>query len=242
MHTHEDLAHVYENKALQGSLFNDVKILCWILTTEETLMSKAQHVYRTWGSRCNKILFMSTKPSDELPNVVALSVTEGYDHLWGKTKAAFKYVYENHLNDFDWFFKADDDTYAIVENLRYLLYPYSPSDPLHFGCKFRALVDKGYHSGGAGYVLSREAVKRFVKDAIPDASKCRQDSEGGEDVEIAKCLASVGVLAGDSRDAELRNRFFPFTPEGHVVPGKPESDSWYWRWIYYKTSTVMRFL
>ena len=46
---------------------------------------QAVHVARTWGKRCNKLLFMSTKESTELP-VVALNVTEGYYSAWNKTK------------------------------------------------------------------------------------------------------------------------------------------------------------
>ena len=76
--------------------------------------------------------------------------------------------------------------YAIVENLRYMLSAYNTSDPMYFGCRFKPYVKQGYMSGGAGYVLSREALKRFVEQALPDKTKCRQDHEGSEDVEMGE--------------------------------------------------------
>lgn len=43
---------------------------------------------------------------------VALPVGEGRENLWGKTREAYRYVWEHYKEQADWFMKADDDTYA----------------------------------------------------------------------------------------------------------------------------------
>lgn len=232
--THE---HVHENSSIAEKLYSEVRVLCWIMTNPNNHKKKARHVKRTWGKRCNKLIFMSSAEDKEL-DAVALPIGEGRNNLWGKTKQAYKYIYEHHINDADWFLKADDDTYTIVENLRYMLYPYNPETPVYFGCKFKPFVKQGYMSGGAGYVLSREAVRRFVVEALPNPKLCKEDNTGAEDAEMGKCMENVKVVAGDSRDAHGRGRFFPFVPEHHLIPNHTDKKFWYWQYIYYKTDEV----
>lgn len=40
---------------------------------------------------------------------------------------------------------------------------HNPSEAVYFGCRFKPFVKQGYMSGGAGYVLSHEALKRFIE-------------------------------------------------------------------------------
>ncbi|EDW77941.1 uncharacterized protein Dwil_GK24753 [Drosophila willistoni] len=225
--------HKEDNTTIADKLKKEVRILCWVMTNPKNHKSKARHVKRTWGKRCNILLFMSSAEDSELPTV-KLDVGEGRENLWRKVKEAFKYVYKHHYNDADWFYKADDDTYAIIENMRYMLYPYSPETPVHFGYKFRTFVKQGYMSGGAGYVLSREALRRFVVEGIPNPKMCLPGTVVNEDIEIGRCMEHLNVTAGDSRDSMGRGRMFPFIPESHLIPPKYNKKYWYWSYQYYK--------
>lgn len=115
---------------------------------------------------------------------------------------------------------------------------HSPSDPVYFGRRFKPYIRQGYMSGGAGYVLSREALNRFVLTAMHDSRRCRRDVVGVEDVEMGECLAAVGVAAGDSRDEHGRERFHPFPPDIHLVRGSVPRDNWYWEYNYYPAREV----
>ena len=71
---------------------------------------------------------------DEILGSIALpDAEEGHDHLWPKTQKAFQYVWEHHRDDANWFFKADDDTYVFMDNLRSFLGRHDPNKAHYFG-------------------------------------------------------------------------------------------------------------
>ncbi|XP_030377745.1 glycoprotein-N-acetylgalactosamine 3-beta-galactosyltransferase 1-like [Scaptodrosophila lebanonensis] len=222
---------IVHNSSISADPKQEVRILCFVLASPDD--NKAIHVKRTWGKRCNILLFMSSVSDKELPTV-KLPVDEGRHNLFKKVKESFKYVYEHHIKDADWFVKADDDTYMIVENLRYLLHPYSPEKPLYFGMRFNSnLPHKNYTymSGGAGYVLSREALRRLVEEAFPYPSRCNETGLF-EDVEMGTCLQNVHVVAGESRDEKGLERFNAFPPS-YLLRDNLD-DYWLLNDIFYK--------
>jgi glycoprotein-N-acetylgalactosamine 3-beta-galactosyltransferase len=88
-----------------------------IFTTSSAWSTKARAVRTTWAKRCpHSIFFYSNSAVEanhtihESADAVALNVSEGYNHLTGKTVSAFRYSLEKYGNEADWFMKADDDT------------------------------------------------------------------------------------------------------------------------------------
>lgn len=67
------------------------------------------------------------------------SDTEDRGHLWTKTKNGLYHAMK-HYADYDFFLKADDDTYTIVENLRFLLKDRDPESPMIMGRRWRVSV------------------------------------------------------------------------------------------------------
>ncbi|CAH8465496.1 unnamed protein product [Heterobilharzia americana] len=190
------------------NLHSSVRVLCYINTVPKTHRKKAVHVKNSWAKRCTKYLFMSSTNDSELLTVkLNLSYPESRKHLWSKMRTILRYVYQ-FRNDYDYFLKADDDTFVVMENLRSVLSRHNPSDPFMMGYHFPYITKNGYFSGGAGYVLSREALKRIVEQAIDKHPDCPTYDEDKEDVKMSMCGQPVGVKLYHIVDL---NGTFPFT-------------------------------
>ena len=85
------------------------------------LRRKARHIQATWGKHCSELPFSALGQirKYQLSNCQC----QRDEIICGeKTKGSLKYIYDYYLNSADWFLKADDNTYVIIENLQRLMH------------------------------------------------------------------------------------------------------------------------
>ena len=139
------------------------KLFCIIFTAPhkfyELLPLAAFHV---WARKCDDYRFISVMPNNtnfttwkfnsyqiEAPIRILQPdglESENYDNLTYKVLFAFKHVYKE-FGSYDWYLKADDDTYVNVDNLREFLLDKNSSLPVTYGYDFKPYLKEGYNSG-----------------------------------------------------------------------------------------------
>ena len=189
------------------------RIMCLLFTTPQKYLVTARAVNDTWAQRCDeKKWFMTTNGTTvwSLPaDVVAVPGPDGRQHLTEKSNFAFKYAYRyihSKRIKVDWFLKADDDAYIIIENLRAILNVYNSNVGHYIGSNEQVILPHGYNGGGAGYVLSKEAVRLMVEDGPRYHEMCRPTG-AFEDVEIGRCLSAFDIYPINTLDLDKRLTF-----------------------------------
>ncbi|CAH8510360.1 unnamed protein product [Schistosoma turkestanicum] len=234
IHEHA-LQHLAE-ATLANALAKQVRVFCWILTMPKNHQSKAVHVKATWAGRCNKYLFISSETNDSLPSIAVIN-SEGRNLLWNKTAGAIKYIAKHFANDYDYFMKADDDSYVIVENLRKILQKQNPDKPFIMGRRFKPFVKQGYMSGGGGYVLSRAGLLN-IANGLETNPTCRsKENVFAEDVKLGSCAEATNVTVVDSLDAEGRECFHPFSPLHMLTDNSKTYPDWFLEYNYHRIDT-----
>lgn len=98
------------NETIADSLYDEIKIVCLVLTYPPNHQTRAVHIKNTWGRGCNKLIFLSTEADEKLGAIEIPFNEEDREILWGKVRNGFKYAYEHHYDEADWVLKADDDS------------------------------------------------------------------------------------------------------------------------------------
>lgn len=205
-HHHVKAASTDELKHLTDSqmqeLSNQVRVYCIIMVQPKELVYWATAV-DTWSKHCDNPVFYTSESSKALE---AVDLNEKDN--WVRLRKALKHAYEN-AGDMRWFFVAQPTTFAIIENLKYLVLTKDPTEPFYLGNAMKS-GELEYVAYDSGIVLSYEALKRLVQ-VFQDQDKCPETSRGlwkvTEDKQLAICLKYTGVFAENGEDQHGKGLF-----------------------------------
>ncbi|XP_034739512.1 C1GALT1-specific chaperone 1 [Etheostoma cragini] len=183
-------------------LSNQVRVSCIIMVQPKFLVYWATAL-DTWSKHCDKAVFYTSESSKALE---AIDLNEKDD--WARLRKALRHAYEN-AGGLQWFFVAQPTTFAIIENLKYLVLAKDPSEPFYLGNVIKS-GELEYVSYDSGIVLSYEALKRLVH-VFQDEDKCPERGRAlwklSEDKQLAVCLKFTGVFAENGEDAHGKGLF-----------------------------------
>lgn len=187
-----DLINVENARAQNKNL-----LFVGIMTASRYLDTRAKAVYNTWGREVpGKVMFFSSEYS--ISEHVPLVPLPGVDDTYPPQKKSFmmlKHMYDNYIDKYEWFLRADDDVYIRTDRLEDLLRSVDSSKPWFIGQTGRGNheefgllsldSDENFCMGGTGVIFSRETLKRMA----PYVEQClRQLYTTHEDVELGRCV------------------------------------------------------
>ena len=183
----------------------DVKLFCAVYTYSGGI-NNTNAIRDTWGKRCDGLLFASDHSSDidghmHLPGD-SRNYGFNYNSMYQRVRAMKAYIYDNFLNEYDFFHFCGDDTFMIVENMKEFLASDKvmewdntqdkqviAGDWLHWEAPYGKFPPSGtfYLNGAPGYTLSRKALKMYVEGPM---EACEWKNTGMEDLAFSECLRS----------------------------------------------------
>lgn len=128
------------------------QIYCFIITTAEQLDDQAIVTYETWASKCDNHAFITLLSDEQITKSTLLKkgsnlmrynntfnvlhpkhfVTDSYKNLTTKIHLAIADIYKEN-NDYEWYLKADTDTFIFMNNLKRFLTDKNSSQPVTYG-------------------------------------------------------------------------------------------------------------
>ncbi|TRY97989.1 hypothetical protein DNTS_000306 [Danionella cerebrum] len=179
-----------------------VRVYCLIMVTPKLLVHWAV-ANDTWSKHCDKPVFYTSESSKALE---AIDLQEQDE--WARLRKAIKHAYGN-AGDLRWFFVARPTTFAIIENLKYLVLDKDPSQPFYIGHTEKS-GELEYVEYDSGIVLSYEAMRRLV-EIFKDEDKCPERGRAlwkmPEEKQLATCLKYSAVFAENGEDAQGKGLF-----------------------------------
>ncbi len=175
-------------------------VLIGVMTARKYVRTRVVAAYHTWASQIpGQVVFFTSGGSEKYaPPGIPVIGLPGVDDSYPPVKKSFmmlKYMHDNHLNDFEYFMRADDDVYIRGHKLEEFLRSINSSRALFIGQAGQGNKeevgllnlhgDENFCMGGPSMLFSGETLAKVG----PNVGSCLQNLYSThEDVEIGRCV------------------------------------------------------
>jgi len=163
-----------------------MKKILYVILHGSMYSNRYFNVKETWGKNVNCLFYSDHE--DKEKNIIKVSNRTDYRSNEEKHINALHYV-SNNINNYEWFFFCDDDTFVNTKKLEELL------NILDKNCVHGSVLNEGnwpgdrslnFCSGGAGYVIHTELLKKITEQV-------KILNNGCSDVTLGLFLRDMGI-------------------------------------------------
>lgn len=149
------------------------RLFVGVMTSKNTINTLGVAVNRTISHHLDSVVFFTGTRNRKVPHGMFI-VTHGDERLIWNMFQTIKYILEHYINEYDWFYFVQDDTYTEADRIKDLVGHLSMNKELYMGSPEEFIggeMEGRYCYGGFGYLLSRTLLLRLR----PYLENCRND-------------------------------------------------------------------
>ncbi|KFO72186.1 Chondroitin sulfate synthase 2, partial [Cuculus canorus] len=156
------------------------RLFVGVLTSKSTLNTLGVAVNRTLAHRLERLVYFTGTRGRKVPHGMTVVTHSDERPIWNMYQT-IRYLLDHYVNDFDWFFLVQDDTYTEAHRISRLVAHLSIDTYLYLGRPEEFIggdTEGRYCYGGFGYLLSRslllllqqhlESCRNDILSARPD--------------------------------------------------------------------------
>ncbi|NXY25747.1 CHSS2 synthase, partial [Atrichornis clamosus] len=156
------------------------RLFVGVLTSKSTLNTLGVAVNRTLAHHLERLVYFTGTRGRKVPHGMTVVTHSDERPIWNMYQTV-RYLLDHYVNDFDWFFLVQDDTYTEAHRISHLVAHLSIDTHLYLGRPEEFIggdTEGRYCYGGFGYLLSRslllllqqhlESCRNDILSARPD--------------------------------------------------------------------------
>lgn len=205
----EDVLYNRESVFLESTFLQDlVSIYCIVLVRNEDYVETAK---ATWISGCNDYTFVNVASRMKRGRIAVKRTRD--NSSWTLLCSSLLSV----SGRFMWVLIVYENTFVIVENLRWFLASQLPSKHHYLGHSIEYWGVK-YNSGEAGYVLSNASLNILKSTLNSTFCSAKNVFLNKEDFYLGKSLGALNIFPADTRDSLGYTTFHKYHWQHELFP------------------------